>query len=261
VAQGATAFQIVSNNYWLGLAAALAIEIGEVAALILWSSEAKSKAWSWQFGAVVVAAILSGIVQYLAADSIAGNKVRIELKIALSVGISALAVFLGKSTGERFSAWQMEFNQWKAAEMEWKVAEEERAEQLEYDRKQAEDVRNYRRKRKADKERLRAEQAGQGQRKAIRKLEIGSEATDELSDIYAKHLNSLLEYLSSNGISITATDASYIMGIGKSQTYKVLSAGISNGVLEKSGRKWRKVDGPEEGISEVLSENGEDKSD
>lgn len=266
VAQGATAFQIVSNHYWLGFAAALAIEIGEVAALILWASEAESKAWSWQFGAVVIAAILSGIVQYLAADSVAGDKIRIELKIALSVGISTLAVFLGKSAGERFSTWQMEFIQWKAAEMEWEQAEEREVERLEYEReqeekqqewerKQVEDTRKYRRKRKEERERLKAEPGGRRKKEIIQESETRLETAEELSDTYTGHLKSLLEYLSSNGISITASDASYILGIGKSQTYKVLSAGVSTKVLEKSGRKWRKVDGVEEEISEVLSDD------
>lgn len=250
VAQGATAFQLVSGGgYWLGLAPALAIEIGEIVALILWVSEAKSNVLSWQFSAVVIAAILSAIVQYLAADSIAGDRIGIELKIALSVGVSALAILLGKSAGERFSAWQAEFRQWKTAEGEWKLAEENRKEQLGYERRQAEESREYRRKRREKREGLKVERGGTEQRE-IRPIatKVQDLGTETLPDAYKTRLEALDEHLL-DGDSISADEAFIIMQIGKSQGYRILSAGVSVGLLEKSGRKWKRGNGIRERTS------------
>lgn len=253
VAQGATAFQLVSGGgYWLGLAPALAIEIGEIAALILWSSEAKSKIQSWQFGAVVVAAILSAIVQYLAADSIAGDKIGIELKIALSIGVSALAILLGKSAGERFSTWQAEFRQWKIAEAEWKLAEKDRRDQQEYDRTQEEEKRDYRRKRREKRERVKAEHKGIEQRE-IQPLMAKVQEFDieTLPDAYKERLKTLNEHLK-DGKSVSSGEAFVIMKIGKSQGYRILSAAHSAGILEKSGRKWKQGNGIRTGISSEI---------
>lgn len=258
VAQGATTFQLVSGGgYWLGLAPALAIEIGEIAALILWSSEVKSKIRSWQFSAVLVAAVLSAIVQYLAADSIADDKIGVELKIALSIGVSVLAVLLGKSAGERFSGWQSEFRQWKTAETEWKLAEERREKKLEYERSQEEEQRNYRRKRREERDRLKAEHGETGQRE-IHPIMAESQQfdTETLPSAYKERLRILNAHLL-DGISVSAEEAFTIMKIGKSQGYRLLSAGVSIGLLEKSGRKWKQGDGIREGISsEIPAEIG-----
>jgi len=258
VAQGATAFQLVSGGgYWLGLAPALAIEIGEVVALVLWSSEAKSKIKSWQGGTVAVAAVLSAIIQYLAADFVAGDKVGIELKIALSIGVSALAIFLGKSAGERFVSWQTEFQQWKTAEMEWKTAEEERRDQREYERIQEEEKRDYRRKRREEREKLKAEDKGTKQT-GIQPITAEMQQFDPetLPDAYKGRLKALNTHLL-NGVSVSADEAFIIMKIGKSQGYRILSAGVSAGLLEKSGRKWKQGNGIGKSVSdEIPAETG-----
>jgi len=253
VAQGATAFQLVSGGgYWLGLAPALAIEVGEIAALILWSSEAESRIRSWQFGAVLVSAALSAIVQYLAADSIAGERIGIELKIALSVGVSALAILLGKSAGERFSTWQVEFRRWKTAEAEWKLAEKGKREQREYERKQEEEKRDYRRKRREERERLKAERGGTKQREIQPVMAKTQEfAIETLPDAYKERLRTLNEHLK-DGKSISSGEAFIIMEIGKSQGYRILSAALSAGLLEKSGQKWKQGNGIREGISNEI---------
>jgi len=268
VAQGATAFQIVSEGgYWLGLFPALAIEIGEIVALILWSSEAKSEVKSWQFSAVVISASLSALVQYLAADSVAGDKVGVELKVALSVGVSTLAVFLGKSAGERFVTWQIEFRQWKTAEMEWKAAEERQAERLEYERrqeadrleyerKQAEEGREYRRKRKEEREKVKAEGRGGKLEGTALTAKRAPKPAEMLSDSHQKRLEPLVRRLGRNGISVSAEEAFRIMGVGKSQGYKILSAGISAGILEKSGRKWKRRTETEKDNSAALLPEG-----
>lgn len=252
VAQGATAFQLVSNSYWLGLAVALAIEIGEVIALILWCSEAESKFRSWPFSAVMVAALLSMAAQYLAADVIAGDKIAIWWKVTLSAGITVLSVVLGKSAGERFSTWQAEFRQWKIAEAEWKLAEKRKREQREYDRTQEEEKRDYRRKRREKRERVKAEHKGKEQRE-IRPLMAKAQEFDieTLPDAYKERLKTLNEHLK-DGKSISAEEAFIIMKIGKSQGYRILSAAHSAGILEKSGRKWKQGNGIRTEISSEI---------
>jgi len=252
VAQGATAFELVSGIYWLGLAPALAIEVGEVAALILWTSEAKSEIKSWQSGAVLIAAILSAVVQYLAADSIAGDKIGDIPKIALSIGVSALAILLGKSAGERFTAWQVEFRQWKIAETEWKLAEEKQTEQLEYERKQEEERRDYRRKQREKRERQKAEK-GEAEKREIQPTMAKAQEFDAetLSDAYKQRLKPLDEHLQ-DGKSVSSEEAFIIMEIGKSQGYRILSAAHSAGLLEKSGRKWKRGNGIRKGTSDEI---------
>jgi len=219
VAQGATAFELVSGIYWLGLAPALAIEVGEVAALILWTSEAKSEIKSWQSGAVLIA---------------------------------AMAILLGKSAGERFTAWQVEFRQWKIAETEWKLAEEKQTEQLEYERKQEEERRDYRRKQREKRERQKAEK-GEAEKREIQPTMAKAQEFDAetLSDAYKQRLKPLDEHLQ-DGKSVSSEEAFIIMEIGKSQGYRILSAAHSAGLLEKSGRKWKRGNGIRKGTSDEI---------
>jgi len=57
-----------------------------------------------------------------------------------------------------------------------------------------------------------------------------------------EHLKVLLSYIEREG-PVESEAAFSIMNIGKSQGYKVLSAGRSAGILEKSGKRWRQRDG------------------
>jgi len=143
-----------------------------------------------------------------------------------------LSVALGKSAGERFAAHQSEFREWKIKAEMWGHQEEGRAEQKE-----------YRRKRREERER----RGGKvGRKTSAPKMEGKKESPPQgiakLPPIYEKHLRALLNYIEREG-PVDSTAAFSAMGIGKSQGYKILSAAKSAGILEKSGKIWRRRDG------------------